>query len=415
MAARRLGPYATLEELSSRAFTTTYRAEQPTLGRTVLIRALKPTVSPSSPFAQEVEREAAMLAKLDHPAFIRLFDFVRADETAYLVLEDKRGVMLAELVARGRLGFDAAAAVTLEIARGLGHAHARGVVVKDLRPAVVELGQDGGVRIVELASAYLPSMPSLPEPLEVGDALARPDFMAPEQILGERMGPRSDVFAAGAMFHWLTTGAAPFAADDAKEVAHRVRNDAPAPIPDLPRPYERVLALCLAKDPADRFADGSALAAALEDALAERAAPSTAVLVTRALAAAKLGVELADAPARGRASSTTRVVGRGGPSLRDALADAAVRLRPRHRRRRRARGVARSRGRDDVPRSARRPPGEATPPSAATSASSPRRGPTSGSTARRSIRRRSADRSRCAPAVTGSPSSTLRRPTSSAR
>jgi hypothetical protein len=323
-APRRLGPYATLEELSSRAFTATYRASQAALGRKVVIRALKPTVSPSSPFAEEIEREAAMLARLDHPSFVRLYDFVRTDETAYLVLEDKGGVMLTELVLRGRLGFDAAAAVTLELARGLGHAHERGVVVKDLRPQVIELGHDGSVRIVELASAYLNSMPSLPEPIEIGDALARPDFMAPEQILGERMGPRSDVFAAGAIFHYLATGVAPFAADDAKDVAYRVRNDAPASIADLPRPFERALALALAKDPADRFADGNGLASALEAALGERDAPSTAVLVTRALAAAKLGVELTDNLSRERASKPAKLVGRGGPSVRSAAQGLAV-------------------------------------------------------------------------------------------
>ena len=358
MAARRLGPYATLEELSSRAFTTTYRAEQPTLGRTVLLRALKPTVSPSSPFAQEIEREAAMLAKLNHPAIIRLFDFVRTEETAYLVLEDKRGVMLTELVGargearsatseRGRLGFDAAAAVTLEIARGLGHAHGRGIVVKDLRPAVVELGHDGGVRIVELASAYLPSMPSLPEPLEVGDSLARPDFMAPEQILGERMGPRSDVFAAGAMFHWLTTGAAPFAADDAKEVAHRVRNDAPAPI-----------RIC--RDPtsgSSRFVWRRSRPTASPTGTRSRRRSRTRSPSARAFDGGAGDARPGGGQARRRARRSPgararlRDDARGRPRrtfVSRRAADPAVRLRPRHRRRRRARGLARSGGRDDL-------------------------------------------------------------------
>ncbi|WP_434045855.1 serine/threonine-protein kinase [Sorangium cellulosum] len=318
---RQLGPYILREAVSARALTVTYRAEHAELGRAALIKTLKPTVSAASAFAAGLEREAKILARIRHPNIIDIHDFQRDDDRIWLVLEPLAGPTLAALRARaGRLDEGAAAAIALEIARGLGHAHERGVVHRELRPERVVVTPSGGVKILEFAAAFDGRLPSLPEPFEGSDTFARPDYMAPEQILGAESGPQADVFTLGVVLFEMLTGARPFdepraePADgsaasrasrtsiapreddrwaEGRAVAHRIRSAPPQPlralVPDVSRGLERVVLRCLEKEPEQRYENGRAVADALAEELAERGHPPPRALITRALAAAKLG------------------------------------------------------------------------------------------------------------------------------
>ncbi|WP_433933986.1 serine/threonine protein kinase [Sorangium cellulosum] len=320
-AERQLGPYILREAVSARALTVTYRAEHAELGRAALIKTLKPTVSAASAFAAGLEREAKILARIRHPNIIDIHDFQRDEDRIWLVLEPLSGPTLAALCARaGRLDEGAAAAIALEIARGLGHAHERGVVHRELRPERVVITPAGGVKILEFAAAFDGRLPSLPEPFEGSDTFARPDYMAPEQILGADTGPQADVFTLGVVLFEMLTGARPFdepkaePADgsaasrasrtsiapreddrwaEGRAVAHRIRSAPPQPlralVPDVSRGLERVVLRCLEKEPEQRYENGRAVADALAEELAERGHPTPRALITRALAAAKLG------------------------------------------------------------------------------------------------------------------------------
>ncbi|WP_438027520.1 serine/threonine protein kinase [Sorangium sp. So ce233] len=320
-AERQLGPYILREAVSTRALTVTYRAEHAELGRAALVKTLKPTVSAASAFAAGLEREAKILARIRHPNIIDIHDFQRDEDRIWLVLEPLSGPTLAALCARaGRLDEGAAAAIALEIARGLGHAHERGVVHRELRPERVVVTPSGGVKILEFAAAFDGRLPSLPEPFEGSDTFARPDYMAPEQILGAESGPQADVFTLGVVLFEMLTGARPFdepkaePADgnpasrasrtsiapreddrwaEGRAIAHRIRSAPPQPlralVPDVSRGLERVVLRCLEKEPEQRYENGRAVADALAEELAERGHPTPRALITRALAAAKLG------------------------------------------------------------------------------------------------------------------------------
>ncbi|WP_437289196.1 serine/threonine-protein kinase [Sorangium sp. So ce406] len=320
-AERQLGPYILREAVSARALTVTYRAEHAELGRAALIKTLKPTVSAASAFAAGLEREAKILARIRHPNIIDIHDFQRDEDRIWLVLEPLSGPTLAALCARaGRLDEGAAAAIALEIARGLGHAHERGVVHRELRPERVVITPAGGVKILEFAAAFDGRLPSLPEPFEGSDTFARPDYMAPEQILGADTGPQADVFTLGVVLFEMLTGARPFDEPKAepaegsaaprasrtsiapreddrwaegRAVALRIRSAPPQPlralVPDVSRGLERVVLRCLEKEPEQRYENGRAVADALAEELAERGHPTPRALITRALAAAKLG------------------------------------------------------------------------------------------------------------------------------
>jgi serine/threonine-protein kinase len=313
-----IGPYRLLERVSVRPLTETWRAEQPQLARSVLVKTLKATVAPSSPFAEELDREAHVLSRVAHEGVVQLYEYVRNAEHVYLVLEDAGGHGLDAVLERApALEPLSAVAIALELARALGNAHALGVVHRSLRPGAVVLTAGGRVVVGDFSGAQQARLPTLPEAFEVDAALAAPDYLAPEQILGEEVGAETDVFALGIVLHEMVAGARPFRAPDghpasSREVALRIRNDPPPSLGQLadnvPRSLERAVLRCLAKRREDRFPDGRALAAALEEILAEQAAPPVRVLVSRAIAAAKLGDEL---PAPGSAAARTPVLGAG--------------------------------------------------------------------------------------------------------
>jgi serine/threonine-protein kinase len=317
-----IGPYAVLETLETRAFTVTYRAEQRGLGRTVRVKVLKPTVSVDSPFAVELAREAAVLGRLDHEGAVRLHDLVRAPDALYLVLEDARGVLLADVVRAAKLAPPEATAIALAVARALGHAHARGVVHRALGAGVVAITPRGRVLLSDFSSAAIAG--------DVEDDLAPrtesaapPSYLAPEQILGDPATPRSDVWSVGVLLFEMLAGARPFDAEDPRLSATRIRTEAAPPLPDgTPAAIARIASRCLAKEADDRYPDGDTLAAALEDALAALTRLPIPVLATRALEAARLGEALP--PPAGSGAPEPRAAPPGPDVARAARQLAAV-------------------------------------------------------------------------------------------
>ena len=143
-----------VEKLRSGPVADLYRAIQQPLGRPVLIKALGPSILPSSPFAAMLEREARLLGELRHDGILALYDFVRKDERMWLVLEWIDGWTLAELLGRGApIGADSAVAITLEVAKALGHAHEHGVVHRDIQPKNVLLSRSGTIKLTDFAVA----------------------------------------------------------------------------------------------------------------------------------------------------------------------------------------------------------------------------------------------------------------------
>src|SRR5262249_4812172 len=160
-------------------------------------------------------------------------------------LEDVRGKTLLEVIRAGKVEIDPATAIALEIARGVGHAHERGVVLNALPAAAVVVTREGKIKIVDLSAAVLreDTEEAPPEPVEAGERGARLHALSPEQLLGETAGTRSDVWALGVLLHELLTGEGPFDAADHQAMAQRIRASTPSALPEeIPRPVERVVA-----------------------------------------------------------------------------------------------------------------------------------------------------------------------------
>jgi eukaryotic-like serine/threonine-protein kinase len=301
-----IGPFRIVEQLGSGALSTVFKAVQEPLGRSVAVKALKTTIGPSSPFAAQLEREARVLGELAHPNVVLLYDFVKNDREMYVVLEHVDGWSLGDLLKKlegrkQRLSHEAVAAVAVQIARALAHAHERGVVHRDLKPQNLLVSRRGDVKLCDFGIAQRERLPSADIPFSPqegpasGDhaAFGTPAYMSPEQILGETVDARSDLFSLGVVLYQLLAGVRPFdGPGDRKAATQRIRRDPPLPIrarvPDVPRAMEKITMRLLEKVPEDRFATADEVALLLEEIVRAKTRESMAQVVARALGEATI-------------------------------------------------------------------------------------------------------------------------------
>jgi hypothetical protein len=247
-----------------------YRARDETLDRPV---ALKVMHAAMVMHAARFEREARAGAALTHPAVVRVLAFGRlTDGRPYLAFEFVEGSNVsARLRTGGPFPPEGALALVRPIAGALAEAHAKGVIHRDLKPENLmltqALGMPEALRLLDFGIAGLASETDAPpvEKLTVtGQVFGTPEYMAPEQAMGRRTSPATDIWAFGATLHALLTGRSPFAGAHVPEVLYRVVNASPAALPEgTPPAVVELIAKCLSKNPADRPADGSALLAVL--------------------------------------------------------------------------------------------------------------------------------------------------------
>ncbi len=301
MAEANFGAYEIIAELGSGTLATVYKAVQQPVGRKVAIKALKPTISPQSSFAAPLEREARVLADLLHPNVVMLLDFVKTDDQMYLVLEYVSGYSLAQVLAKKvKLRPEVAAAIAAEIARGLEHVHDRGVIHRDIKPANVIVGKRGNVKLVDFGIAHRDRLPTADEPLTDNrePLFGTPAYMAPEQLLGDAVGPASDLFSLGVLLYQCIAGIRPFDKEsahhdgDKRTAGFRTRRDPAVPLrsrePDVPRSLERLIMRCLEKSPNDRPPSARIVAQELEAFVRARTDATHAELALSALALARL-------------------------------------------------------------------------------------------------------------------------------
>lgn len=264
-----------LEEIGSGGMSVVYKAIQEPLGRTVAVKMLKASIGIDGQFAQRFEREATFMASLQHENILHVHDFVRDERGMFIVLEYVQGVDLASLLEKTRtLPVDIATIVALEVARALEYAHFRGIVHRDVKPANIMVSLYGEVKLMDFGVAGEEAN------LDPGEASAAgigsPNYMSPEQILGDRLDARSDVFSLGIVLYEMLTGKKPFVEDEGRSVMQKIRLDRYTPPrklnPDIPIELERILARAMQKLPANRYPSMQPLVQDLMEFLAPRTA-----------------------------------------------------------------------------------------------------------------------------------------------
>lgn len=252
-------------ELAQNATTVVYKAYQSSLERFVLLKRLRGEYSSDEDLSARFQEEARIAARVQHRNVVSVYSFGSDAEGAYIVAEFVEGLDLGELVERGKIPPDLAVYILLEAAKGLKAAHDKAVLHRDLKPSNILISHDGEVKLTDFGLASV-SGSADESPSEIRGTLS---FLAPEQILGESIDHRCDLFSLGATFFEMLTARRAFPGSDSKEIldavmnrdAHKFLRATPGVTPQL----EAIGSKLLARNPDDRFANVDELIAALED------------------------------------------------------------------------------------------------------------------------------------------------------
>ena len=277
----RLGPYEVLGALGAGGMGEVYRAHDTKLKREVAVKVLPGAFAQDAERMKRFEREAHVLASLNHPNVAAIYGLEEADGVRALVLELVEGPTLAERIAAGPMPVEEAIRIALQIAQGLEAAHDKAIIHRDLKPANVKLTKDGDVKILdfglakaleaESSTVETTNSPTLTRAAtHVGVLLGTAAYMSPEQAKGKPADRRADVWAFGVVLYEMLTARRAFAGEDVSDTLACLLTKEPdwSALPaGLPARVRRLIARCLTKDPRKRLQAIGEARIALEDAM----------------------------------------------------------------------------------------------------------------------------------------------------
>ena len=251
--------YELREQVGGGDLGVVYRAYQPSVGREVAIKAIRPELVNQPSFVRGFEAEAQLVAQLEHPHLVPLYDYWRDPEGAYLVMRWLRGGSLRHALDRGPWNLEPSSRLLLQIAGALAYAHRQGVVHRNVKPANVLLDEEGNAYLADFGIAG--RVAGLDDGRQV---TSTPAYVSPEELAGEPLTPGSDIYGLGLLTFELLTGQRP-PLDGPLPPVRSVR-------PELPPALDEVVARATASDPGERYESVDRFAAAVDAALG-RAAP----------------------------------------------------------------------------------------------------------------------------------------------
>jgi len=269
---KKIGRYKILGELGRGAMGIVYKAEDPNLDRLVALKTI--ILEEDSDGRKEYQKrfmlEAKAAGKLHHPNIVTTFDCGEHEGMAYLAMELIEGTDLRARVQKESIPAAEAVEIARQAAEGLAFAHARGVVHRDIKPGNIMLNGGGQVKIMDFGLAR---MRMADYKTTTGMVLGTPRYMSPEQISGQPVDQRSDIFSLGIVLYEMLTGTRLFSGEDIHQVQHQITETEHVPptrqVPGLPPMVDFVVARALKKDPAVRYQDAFELASDLRSALSE--------------------------------------------------------------------------------------------------------------------------------------------------
>ena len=268
----KFGRFRVIDELGRGAMGVVYRAHDDMLQRTVAIKTVALTGSHRERDQHEARflQEARAAGGLSHPAIVTIYDVGREGDTAFIAMELVEGKDLRELIEEVSLTPSRSVAIAAAAAEGLHYAHERGIVHRDVKPGNIMVLADGRVKIMDFGIARLTQSAVK---TQTGVLLGSPQYMAPEQIIGQPLDHRADIFSLGLVLYEMLTGSKPFQGEDIPELTFKVANLPAAPpshlAPDLPQVIDFIIARALKKRPDERYASAAELAKDLRNALDE--------------------------------------------------------------------------------------------------------------------------------------------------
>ena len=260
-AGTRLGPYEILSPIGAGGMGEVYRARDTRLQRDVAIKVLPGRLAENEQALARFEREARVVAALSHPGILAIHDVGREGATAYAVMELLEGASLRDELREGPMAPRRAAEYAAQAAEGLAAAHDKGVVHRDLKPENLFVTRDGRLKVLDfgLAREERPPVgaggetgsPTLVRETDPGSVVGTVGYMSPEQVRGDGVDHRSDIFSLGCVLHEMLSGRRAFARDTAAETMTAILREDPASLAEtgraIPPALERILSHCLEK------------------------------------------------------------------------------------------------------------------------------------------------------------------------
>ncbi|HTM00026.1 MAG TPA: serine/threonine-protein kinase, partial [Candidatus Omnitrophota bacterium] len=267
-AGTRLGSYEILSPLGAGGMGEVYRARDTRLGRAVAVKVLPDAVASSPDRLARFEREARTVAGLNHPNIVTLYSVEDEGGVRFLTMELVDGQTLDRMVAPGGLPLARVLEIAIPLTNALAAAHERGVIHRDLKPGNVMVTHDGWVKVLDFGLAKMSQGDLGGEGATIGATAESPisgqgqvlgtiPYMAPEQVRGEAVDARSDLFSLGIILYELATGRRPFTGPTPADVSSAILRDVPVPVlslrGDVPRDLDRIITRCLEKNARDRI------------------------------------------------------------------------------------------------------------------------------------------------------------------
>jgi hypothetical protein len=267
MTGRRIGSWILERELGQGGMGSVFLARHASLSTRAAVKVLSPGLESEESFRQRFRREAELQAQLKHPNVARVLDYLEAERQWFLIVDYLDRGSLGDVLARGeKVPREQALAWTRQALAGLGHAHQKGIVHRDVKPANLLLNENDEVAVADFGIARADASPGL---TTTGIAIGTPQYMSPEQILTpDRVDHRADIYSLGVVFYELLTGRKPFDSGSQFAVMQAHVAEPPPPPrtvdPGIAPELEAIVLRALAKKPADRYQDCAAMARELD-------------------------------------------------------------------------------------------------------------------------------------------------------
>ena len=278
-----VGPYRITEQLGQGGMATVYKAYHAALDRYVALKVLHPAFNEDASFTARFQREARVVAKLEHPNIVPIYDYSEHETRPYLVMKYIEGDTLKARLQQGPLSADEINQVVDSVGSALAYAHKQGILHRDIKPSNVLLGTDGVMYLADFGLARIAQAGE--STLSSDSIMGTPQYISPEQAMGKKeLDEGTDIYSFGVMLYEMVVGQVPFTADTPFSIIHdHIYSPLPMPRainPAVPESVERVLLKALAKERADRYDSVPSLVRAFKDAWREAGVPMQGTSIT---------------------------------------------------------------------------------------------------------------------------------------
>jgi tRNA A-37 threonylcarbamoyl transferase component Bud32 len=260
------GPYKVMDKIGEGGMAVVYKGFQESLNRYVAIKVLRTELAQDQEFIDRFRREALAVAKLAHPNILHVYDAGAAHGVYYIVMDYVDAGSLKDLIQLGPVNTDQAVFIATQLADALDYAHREGLIHRDIKPSNILLTRDGRPLITDFGIAK--AVHASTRLTRTGTSIGTPEYMAPEQIQGQSVDGRTDIYALGIVLYEMLTGQVPFSAQTPVATLYRQVNEPPPPLQQMnisiPAWLDAVVDSALAKRPDERFQRARDLAKALE-------------------------------------------------------------------------------------------------------------------------------------------------------